>query len=105
MPDPGLEEVRAELREQRRLLDETHAMVRSMRRSLRITHILHALKWAVILVVIVVAVIYLLPIVQHWIETVQQYQSYLPGQGTTSGQSIDFKQIQEYLQKSGMYQQ
>ena len=103
MPETGLEELRAELGEQRRLLDETHTMVLSLRRWQRAAHIVQGLKWAVILALIIVAAIYVPPIIQHWMETVQKYQQYIPGQSSTSGQGIDFKQIQDFLQKSGMY--
>ena len=97
----GLEQVQAELREQRKLIDENHAMLKAIRRSMRWSSIFSFIRILIVVVPLILLSIYLPPLISHWLNMFGQYQDAMNGNGSVP-QGFDIKQIQDLLQKSGM---
>lgn len=97
----AMDVLQAELKEQRKLIEENHAMLKSLRRSLRLSTLFSFIRILIVVIPLILLALYLPPLIKNWLQTFDQYQQALNGNGSMP-QGFDIKQIQELLQKSGM---
>lgn len=91
--------MQTELREQRKLIEENHAVLKSLRRLARLGSIFSIIRILLIAIPLILLAIYLPPLLRNWLHTLDQYQQAINGTGSMP-QGFDLKQIQDLLQKS-----
>ncbi len=99
----NLDAIQTELREQRKLIEENHTMLKSLRRLARVSSVFSFIRILLIAVPLILLAIFLPPLIRDWMQTLEQYQQAVNGTGTMP-QGFDLQQIQEMLQKSGMFE-
>lgn len=100
---PNMDRIVAELKAQRELIEKQGAMLKSIRRSLRVSGIMSLLRMLIILIPLIIAAIYLPPLIRNWVGMFSDYQSAFR-ESTTFPQGIDVQQVQDLLQKSGLFE-
>ncbi len=97
----SLEQVQEELRQQRKLIEENHHMLRSMRRSLHVTTILSMIRLLLLLIPLILALVFLPPLIKQWTGVIREYQDTFSVQGNIPT-GFDINKIQDLLQNSGL---
>lgn len=100
----ALEQMQAELRQQRKMIEENHHLLVSMRRAMRVSVVFTVLKILLFLVPLVLAAVFLPPYIREWLETVRSYQNVISGSPDGQLQGLDIDQLRQLLQKTGMFE-
>lgn len=99
----AMDKIQAELKSQRRLLEENHRMLLSVRRGMRFSFAASTVKLILILIPLILAAVFLPPFVRDWLETIRGYQEAIPDvSGDMRGINVD--QLRELLQKSSLFE-
>lgn len=97
----SLDQLQEELRQQRKLIEESHHMLRAMRRSMRLTSILSIVRLLLILIPLILALVFLPPLIKQWTGVIREYQDTFSVQGNIPA-GFDINKIQDLLQNSGL---
>ena len=96
-----LEQMQEELRQQRKLIEENHQMLRGLRRSLRVTSTLSVIRLLLVLIPLILALVFLPPLIKQWTGIIREYQDTFSVQGNIPG-GFDINKIQDLLQNTGL---
>jgi len=97
----SLEQMQQELRDQRKLIDENHTMLRKIHRSMQIASVFAVVRLLLVLIPLILALIFLPPFIKQWTGIINEYQDVFSVQGTVP-KGFDINKIQDLLQSSGL---
>ncbi len=91
-----------EVAEMRALLDSQGKMLRSIRRSLRLSTILSYVRFFLFLIPFILAIIFLPPVIEQFMQTLDAFRGEGDSQyGLTLPKGLDIKQLDELCRQSG----
>jgi len=94
-------DVLAELQSQREIIEEHTKVLRSIKRSMKISAVFSVLKFLVIAVPLIIALIYLPPLFKEFMASFQDLQTNAQNLGIPAG--FDFTELQDLIQAFGSF--